>query len=104
MKGILTVERQIVLSMHLFDRLNLARKNMAHNPEDSAGAQLALVVAVKLLLSAYKRQPKAIDLLTNELERMRADLLGTSSTDRKLGAFNDMAEALLDVLRNTDTQ
>ncbi len=33
---------------------------MAHNPDDSAGVQLALVVAVKLLLTAYRGNPSPV--------------------------------------------
>jgi len=73
---------------------------MAHNPEDSAGAQLAIIVAVKLLLSAHKGNPSATAALTDKLERMRSDLLASNSTEQKLHAFDETAEALLDVLRN----
>lgn len=73
---------------------------MAHNPEDSAGAQLAIIVAVKLLLSAHKGNASATAALTDELERMRSDLLASNSTEQKLHAFDETAEALLDVLRN----
>lgn len=73
---------------------------MAHNPEDSAGAQVAIIVAVKLLLSAHKGNPSATAALTDELERMRSDLLASNSTEQKLHAFDETAEALLDVLRN----
>lgn len=72
---------------------------MAHNPEDSAGAQLALVVAVKLLLTAYRGNPSAAASLGDELERMRANLLATNSSDQKIHAFNETAEALLDTLK-----
>jgi hypothetical protein len=72
---------------------------MAHNPEDSAGAQLAIVVAVKLLLSSHRGNPAATDALSNELERIRSSLLASNSTEQKLHAFNETAEALLDVLR-----
>lgn len=70
---------------------------MAHDPEDSAGAQLAMLVALKLLLSAYSGNSEAKNALDNELERMRADLLGTASSERKLLAFNETAEALVKV-------
>jgi len=73
---------------------------MAHNPEDSAGAQLAIIVAVKLLLSAHKGNPSATAALTDKLERMRSDLLASNSTEQQLHAFDETAEALLDVLRN----
>jgi hypothetical protein len=48
-----------------------------HNPEDSAGSQLAMIVALKLLLSQYRGNPEAIAALESELERMRALLLVT---------------------------
>jgi hypothetical protein len=72
---------------------------MAHNPEDSAGGQLAMIVGLKLLLSAYKGNPAAVDAMTDELERTRSSLLASSSSDRKLHAFNETADGLLDVLR-----
>jgi len=74
---------------------------MAHNPEDSAGAQLALIVAVKLLLSAYRGNDGAASALSDELERMRADLLASGATDRKLEAFEETATSLLQVLKAT---
>jgi hypothetical protein len=70
-----------------------------HNPEDSAGAQLALVVAVKLLLSQFRGNDVAVLALESELERMRALLLGSAAEDRKVNAFNEMAESLLAVFR-----
>lgn len=74
---------------------------MAHNPEDSAGAQLAIIAAVKLLLSAYKGNPALTTAMTEELERMRSDLLASNSSEQKLHALNETADALLDVLHNT---
>ncbi len=72
---------------------------MTHHPDDSAGAQLALAVAVKLLLSAHRSNPQASAMLEEELEHMRAGLLGSSGSDRKLHAFDETAEALLQALR-----
>lgn len=72
---------------------------MAHNPEDSAGAQLAMFVALKLLLTPYRGKAEAIKALEDELERVRADILASGSTDRKLDAFNIAAEGLMDVIR-----
>jgi len=73
--------------------------NMAHDPEDSAGAQLALIAAVKLLLSAYRGNDQALQALTAELESMRANLLATSCTERKLHAFDEAAQGLLQALQ-----
>lgn len=55
--------------------------------------------AVKLLLSAYKTNSAAAMTMAEELERMRADLLASNSSERELHAFNETADALLDVLR-----
>jgi hypothetical protein len=70
-----------------------------HNPEDSAGAQLAILVAVKLLLSSHKGNSQAIAALESEMERMRADLLASRASDRKLEAFEVAAEALLEAVK-----
>lgn len=70
-----------------------------HNPEDSAGAQLAMLVAVKLMLSQHQGNLAVLRALEGELERMRATMLGSSSSDRKLEAFDAAADALLEVVR-----
>ena len=70
-----------------------------HNPEDSAGAQLAMIVALKLLLSSYRGNPAAATALEQELEQMRALLLASPAEERKIAAFNETAEALLQALR-----
>lgn len=70
-----------------------------HNPEDSAGAQLAMIVALKLLLSPYRGNPEVIAALENELERMRSLLLASPSEERKLTAFERTAESLLQVVK-----
>lgn len=72
-----------------------------HNPEDSAGAQLAMIVALKLLLSPYRGNPEAIAALESELERMRALLLASPAEERKLQAFDETAESLLQVVKPT---
>lgn len=72
-----------------------------HNPEDSAGAQLAMIVALKLLLSPYRGNPEAIAALESELERMRASLLASPAEERKLQAFDETAESLLQVVKPT---
>jgi len=69
-----------------------------HNPEDSAGAQLAMLVALKLLLSSHRGSADAKRALEEELERMRALLIGSSSADAKLLAFDETAASLLQVL------
>jgi hypothetical protein len=73
-----------------------------HNQEDSAGAQLAMIVALKLLLSPYRGNPEAIAALESELERMRASLLASPADERKLQAFDETAESLLQVVKPTD--
>lgn len=70
-----------------------------HDPEDSAGAQLAMIVALKLLLSSHRGNPTAASALEQELERMRALLLASPAEERKVVAFNETAEALLQALR-----
>jgi len=74
---------------------------MAHNPEHSAEAQLALVVAVKLLLTTLRANPLASAAMADEMERMRANLLATNSTDQKLHAFDETAGALLNALKSS---
>jgi hypothetical protein len=71
----------------------------SHNPEDSAGAQLAMLVAVKLLLSSHRGNDAAIDALGSELERMRAMLLASPAEERKLQAFEATAESLMDAIK-----
>ena len=71
-----------------------------HNPEDSAGAQLAMMVALKLILTNYRGNKLALDVLESELEHVRALLLASSSEDRKVKAFDETAENLLEVLRS----
>ena len=70
-----------------------------HDPEDSAGAQLAMLVALKLLLTPYRGNSAAIGALESELEAMRAVLLGSSAEDRKLQGFEATAESLLEVIK-----
>ena len=70
-----------------------------HNPEDSAGAQLAMMVALKLLLSSYRGNESAIASLESELERMRALLLASPAEERKVSAFDEAAESLLELVR-----
>ena len=70
-----------------------------HNPEDSAGAQLAMMVAVKLLLTPHRGNDAAIVSLESELERMRALLLASPAEERKLAAFDETAESLIEVVR-----
>jgi tripartite-type tricarboxylate transporter receptor subunit TctC len=63
-----------------------------------AGAQIALMAAVQLLLTAYKGNQQATAALATELEERRADLLSSSASDQKIQAFEDMAESLLECL------
>ena len=70
-----------------------------HNPEDSAGAQLAMLAALQLLLTPYRGNAAAIAALETELERMRSLLLASPAEDRKLRAFEEAAESLLSVIR-----
>lgn len=70
----------------------------AHNPEDSAGAQLAIMVVVKLLLSSFRGNVAAEAALRSELETMRANLLASPAEERKVAAFDHAAETLLEAL------
>jgi uncharacterized protein (DUF1786 family) len=70
-----------------------------HNPEDSAGAQLAMLVALKLLLTPYRGNQQAIETLRDELERMRAMLLASPAEERKLHAFDEAAESLIQAVK-----
>lgn len=63
-----------------------------------AGTQIAMATALKLVLTSYKAHPDAINALRNELEEMRASLLASSASDRKLEAFEGCAESLLAAL------
>lgn len=72
-----------------------------HHLDATAGAQLALVVAVKLLLTPYKGNSAAHAALQEELESMKADLLGSHASDYKIEAFEAMAESLLEVVSST---
>ena len=69
-----------------------------HNPDDSAGAQLAMLVVLKLLLQPYRGNLEAIGALEQEFESTRAMLLGSSGTDRKIAAFDTTAESFLSIL------
>lgn len=73
-----------------------------HNPEDSAGAQLAMLVAVQLLLSSYRGNADAVSALETGLEQMRALLLASAAADRKIFAFEETAESLLQVIKPDD--
>lgn len=70
-----------------------------HNPEDSAGAQLAMMAALKLLLTPYSGNEQARAALEAALETIRASLLASPSEDRKLQAFDEAAESLISVVR-----
>ena len=74
----------------------------AHNPEDSAGAQLAMLVATQLLLSQFRGNEAVSNALTSELERMRALLLSSQASDRKIAAFEAASESLLESLNAKD--
>ena len=70
-----------------------------HNPEDSAGVQVAIMVAVKLLLSQFRGNEQAAVALESELERMRALLLASPAEERKVQAFDEAAESLIEAVR-----
>lgn len=61
----------------------------------TAGAQLAMMVALKLLLTPYKGNQQAIAALQSELERNRSSLLASAASDYKIHAFDETAETLI---------
>lgn len=69
-----------------------------HSPEATAGAQLAMIPVLKLLLTPYRGNAQAISALTNELEEVRALLLSTDTTEATLAAFESAAESFLEVV------
>lgn len=64
----------------------------------TAGAQLAMLPALKLLLTPYRGNAQAIAALESELEQMRAHLLASNASDYKIQSFEETAESLLSVL------
>lgn len=69
-----------------------------HHLDATAGVQLAMMAALKLLLTPYKGNQQAIAALTSELEEHRALLLSSSASDYKIEAFEAAAGSLLEVL------
>ena len=61
----------------------------------TAGAQLAMMVALKLLLTQYKGNQQAIDALQSELELMRTELIYSNASDYKRNAFEEAAGTLI---------
>jgi hypothetical protein len=74
-----------------------------HHLDAVAGTQLALVTATKLLLSSYQGNSQAEYALQEELERMKSNMLHSSSSDYKIEAFDEAADALLSVLKTIST-
>ncbi len=71
---------------------------MPHTLQDSAGAQLALLAAVKLLLAPHRGDLDTIKGLRHELDQTRDLLSGIPGTEQKLLSFEVTAEALMGVL------
>jgi len=71
---------------------------MPHTLDDSAGSQLALLAAVKLLLAPYRGDLDAIKGLRHELDMTRDLLASVPGTERKLLSFETTSEALMAVL------
>jgi hypothetical protein len=71
---------------------------MPHSLEDSAGAQLALLAAVKLLLAPHRGDLDTIIGLRHELDQTRDLLKALPGMEQKLLSFEVTAEALLGVL------
>ena len=70
-----------------------------HNPEDSAGAQLAMMAVLQLLLSQYRGNASVLVALESALEEMRALLLSSPAEERKIESFEAAAESLIEVVR-----
>ncbi|RCW72987.1 hypothetical protein [Pseudorhodoferax soli] len=68
------------------------------NYEDSAGSQLALLAAVKLLLAPHRGDLDSIKGLRHELDNTRELLASLPGTERKLLSFEVTAESLMAVL------
>ena len=71
---------------------------MSHTLDDSAGSQLALLAAVKLLLTPHRGDLDAIKGLRHELDMTRDLLASVAGTERKLLSFEATSEALMAVL------
>jgi hypothetical protein len=71
---------------------------MPDTSDDSAGTQLALLAAVKLLLAPHRGDLDAIRRLRQELDSTRELLASVPGMDRKLSSFEVTAEALMAVL------
>lgn len=63
-----------------------------------AGAQLAMMTALSVTLTPYKKNPQALEALRHALEDIRAGLLASSASDRKIHHFDEVAETLLESL------
>jgi hypothetical protein len=64
----------------------------------AAGSQLALLAAVKLLLTPHRGDLDTIRGLRHELDNTRELLASLAGTERKLLSFEVTAEALMAVL------
>lgn len=63
-----------------------------------AGAQLAMLNAVRLLLVPYRGNQKAIAAFQEDLERDKANLLASQSSDFKIRAYEETMETLIEAL------
>jgi hypothetical protein len=63
--------------------------------DDVAGIQLAQNIALQLMLTAYQGDTRMIAALKDEFEKKKANLLTSSSSDRKLSAFDTTAAQLI---------
>lgn len=67
----------------------------ADDIEEAAGAQIALTVAIAALLALHRGNPVVGQALEQGMERARAGLLASPTEERKLQAFEDVAEILV---------
>jgi len=60
-----------------------------------AGAQLAMMPALKLLISAYRGNPAAMAALEEEIERAHGLILSSHASEKKIESFEETAKAIV---------
>ena len=71
-----------------------------HHLDATAGAQLAMMSAMALLLSPHKGNLATAHYLRDEKNRVHAALLGSSSTDYKIHAFEETMDSLIQAIES----
>lgn len=64
-----------------------------------AGAQHALTCALSFLMAQYRGNQEATPALQDGLEQIRSSLLASLASDYSIGAFDETATALLELLK-----